>query len=135
MGRILFVFSLACALAGESPRSEIVSSAFGHGITVSERDLGGTLMLTLSNGMPSAVRQYEIDVWALYEHGPARRLCVLKGTEAGISPSATVQLPGLCRLQGDAAQGRVVSHTTKILAIELENGWTWHAPTTYKLTH
>ena len=133
MGRVIFALLFACTLAAQSPPTQIVSSAFGHGITLSEHDLAGTLIFTLNNGMPSPVRMYEVEVWAMYEHGPVRRLCVLKNTDAGLSPEAVVQLPRVCSLQADPAQGRPASHATRIVAVELANGWKWHAPRTYKL--
>jgi hypothetical protein len=132
MGRLISLL-FACALAVQSQPMQVVSSAFGRGITISERDLAGTLIFTLNNGLPSRVRMYELEVWATYEHGPARRLCVLKNSDADVLPQAVVQLPAACRLQADPAQERPASHATRIVAVELANGWKWHAPRTYRV--
>lgn len=121
------------ALAAQSQPMQIVSSAFGHGITLSERNLAGTLIFTLKNSMPSYVRMYEVEVWANYEQGPVRRLCVLKNSDADVFPEAVLQLPEACRLQTDPAQGNPASHVTRIVAVKLANGWNWHAPRTYRL--
>ena len=89
-------------------------------------------MFSLQNAMPSAIRHYEIEVWATYDNGAARCLCVLKNSDAEILSDSVVQLPTICALQSD--RGMPASHVTKITAVQLANGWKWRAPQTYTLT-
>ena len=130
MGRLILASVLASGLFAQNQTQPIVSSAFGDQLTLSERNLGATLIFTLNNTTPSLVRRYIIEVWANFEHGPARRMCVISTGRAEISNGGPVQLPVPCQLEPNAAQGNVLSHTARIVEAELENGWTWRAPRT-----
>lgn len=128
------IFALfACLIFGQPEQARFVSTAFGTKVKLYERENSGLLTFSLVNGMPSAIEQYLIETWSTEEHGaPIRRSCVIDIDYATIPPDSTVTVQDTCTLVSEPSARRL-SHSSRIIAMRLANGWKWQAPVQYKL--
>jgi hypothetical protein len=134
MKRLVSVSALfACLTFGQPEQANFVSTAFGSKVKLYEQENSGLLTFTLVNGMPAAIEQYLIETWSSEEHGaPIRRSCVIEMDHATIPPDSMVTVQDTCTLVSDPSTGRL-SHSSRIIAIRLANGWKWHVPVQYRL--
>ena len=132
--RLIFIFMLfACLAFGQLEQANFVSTAFGSKVKLYEQETSGLLTFTLVNGMPSAIEQYLIETWSTEEHGaPISRSCVIDVDHATIPADSTVTVQDTCTLVSAPSKGRL-SHSSRIIAMRLVNGWKWHVPVQYKL--
>ena len=123
----------ACVAFGQLEQANFVSTAFGSKVKLYEQETSGLLTFTLVNGMPSAIEQYLIETWSTEEHGvPISRSCVIDVDHATIPADSTVAVQDTCTLVSAPSKGRF-SHSSRIIAMRLVNGWKWHVPVQYKL--
>jgi hypothetical protein len=135
MKRLASLFVLfACLTLGQPEQAKFVSTAFGDKVKLYEQENSGLLTFTLVNGMPSAIEQYLIETWSTEEHGaPILRSCITDTDHAKIAPYSTVTVQETCTLVSSLSAGRL-SHSSRIIAMRLANGWKWHVPVQYRLT-
>jgi hypothetical protein len=134
MKRLVFIFVLFVNLIfGQPQQAKFVSVAFGN-VKLYESEKLGVLTFTVVNGMPSEIEQYVIETWSSETHGPpVRRSCVIDVDHATIPPHSTLTLHTTCTLTSNPSAG-TPSHASRIIAMRLANGWTWHVPVQYGLS-
>lgn len=120
---------LLCALVVcAAAQAEFMSEAWG--VKLYESASAGVLTFTLVNNNASALVRYRIETWSTHEPGPpVRRSCAIDVDNAQIGPNLKVKLPGACKLPPE-----VLSHSSRIVAVRLANGWKWRAPAALKVT-
>ena len=125
MRRIVVLIAVsACLALAQAQDSKLVSSAFGGRITLLEREIAGALIFTITTTMPSPVKQYVIETWGTSTQGTLHRFCSITSDQAETR----------CNLTADPARGQPVSHSSKIVSVELANGWKWqHSPAIYRV--
>jgi hypothetical protein len=135
MRRVVFASLFSFCLSFAQPQdSNPVSSAFGNRVELRERETArGILIFTLTNQMPSVVQQYLIETWGTYEKGPPRHLCSIDVNNAEIAPNSIATLMNVCTLVSDPLLGKPLSHSSRIVALGLANGWNWHIHETHEV--